>query len=93
VDRNFENVLLNTKRVALSNEYKFSGLSDGLHQSGVAKCRWAVEKFTAPAEAFKVNNKYAKVYESDCNDLLQRLMKPQVRNFCILLNKFSISIT
>ena len=38
------------------------GLSQGLHDSGVAETRWAVEVFEPAAKAFKLNNKVFNKY-------------------------------
>lgn len=51
------------------------GLSEGLQQSGVAECCWAVEKNEIPATAFQMNNKQATVYIEDCVSLLRRIKK------------------
>lgn len=51
------------------------GLSEGLHQSGVAECYWGIEKFEAPARAFRLNNPEASVFIDDCNNILQLIMK------------------
>ncbi|GLV37979.1 Lysine demethylase 2 [Carabus blaptoides fortunei] len=50
------------------------GLSEGLHQSGVAETLWAIEKEDAAARAFKLNNPHSTVYTDDCNALLGRVM-------------------
>ncbi|KAG6440695.1 hypothetical protein O3G_MSEX001376 [Manduca sexta] len=47
------------------------GLSDGLHQAGVAECRWAVENLEAAAHAYSLNNKNCIVFNEDCNALLR----------------------
>lgn len=46
------------------------GLSEGLHQAGAARSRWAIE-FEAPAaDAFALNNPGAAVFAADCNAIL-----------------------
>lgn len=50
------------------------GLSEGLHQSGVAECKWAVENVEAAAHAYSLNNRSCTVYNEDCNALLQDVM-------------------
>lgn len=52
----------------------------------MAECRWAIEKFHEPAEAFRLNNKQAEVYEMDCNDLLKKIMKPQVEIIAVFVD-------
>nr|XP_022900238.1 DNA (cytosine-5)-methyltransferase PliMCI-like [Onthophagus taurus] len=47
------------------------GLSLGLHQSGIALTKWAIEKEIEPAQAFKLNNPDALVFTEDCNELLK----------------------
>ncbi|XP_061383762.1 DNA (cytosine-5)-methyltransferase 1-like [Danaus plexippus] len=50
------------------------GLSEGLHRSGVAECRWAVENLEAAAHAYSINNKNCIVFNEDCNALLKDAM-------------------
>ncbi|CAK1580129.1 unnamed protein product [Parnassius mnemosyne] len=50
------------------------GLSEGLHQSGVAECKWAVENLEAAAHAYSLNNRNCTVYNEDCNALLKDVM-------------------
>ncbi len=52
----------------------FSGLTEGLHQAGVAECRWAIEKDAAAAHAFRRNYPSATVFTEDCNKLLNRII-------------------
>ena len=47
------------------------GLSEGMHQAGVADTRWAVEYEAPAADAFQLNNPEAKVFCNNCNVLLQ----------------------
>lgn len=47
------------------------GLSRGLHDAGVADCRWAVENAEAAARAYALNNPACTVYTDDCNALLR----------------------
>ncbi|CAH0715662.1 unnamed protein product, partial [Brenthis ino] len=50
------------------------GLSEGLHQAGVAECRWAVENVEAAAHAYALNNRACTVFNEDCNALLRDAM-------------------
>ncbi|GLC48233.1 hypothetical protein PLESTB_000073500 [Pleodorina starrii] len=50
------------------------GLSEGMHQAGVARTRWAIEFDDAAAAAFKLNNPDAKVFCNNCNVLLRAAM-------------------
>ncbi|XP_045773016.1 DNA (cytosine-5)-methyltransferase PliMCI-like [Maniola jurtina] len=50
------------------------GLSEGLHRSGVAECKWAVENLEAAAHAYSLNNKNCAVFKEDCNKLLKDVM-------------------
>ncbi|KAL0106555.1 hypothetical protein PUN28_016331 [Cardiocondyla obscurior] len=50
------------------------GLSEGLHQAGVAESLWAIEKESAGANAYRLNNPQATVFSEDCNQLLERVM-------------------
>nr|QJS39016.1 DNA methyltransferase 1 [Mythimna separata] len=50
------------------------GLSEGLHQAGVAECRWAIENVEAAAHAYALNNKNCIVFNEDCNALLREAM-------------------
>uniref|UniRef100_A0A2H1WNZ3 DNA (cytosine-5)-methyltransferase n=1 Tax=Spodoptera frugiperda TaxID=7108 RepID=A0A2H1WNZ3_SPOFR len=50
------------------------GLSEGLHQAGVAECRWAIENVEAAAHAYGLNNKNCIVFHEDCNALLKEAM-------------------
>ncbi|XP_017883668.1 DNA (cytosine-5)-methyltransferase PliMCI-like [Ceratina calcarata] len=50
------------------------GLSEGLHQSGISETLWAIEKEKPAANAFRLNNPQATVYEEDCNILLKKVM-------------------
>ena len=47
------------------------GLSEGLHQAGIAETKWAIEKVDTAAAAFKLNNPDCLVFTEDCNDLLK----------------------
>lgn len=47
------------------------GLSEGLHQSGVAVSHWAIENMSAAARAYQNNNPSCTVYTEDCNALLK----------------------
>ncbi|XP_054724016.1 DNA (cytosine-5)-methyltransferase PliMCI-like [Uloborus diversus] len=50
------------------------GLSEGFHQSGAAETHWAIEKDEAAAQAFRLNNPHALVFNEDCNHLLRLVM-------------------
>ncbi|KAJ2949115.1 hypothetical protein O0L34_g6054 [Tuta absoluta] len=50
------------------------GLSDGLHQAGIAECKWAIENLEAAAHAYSLNNKNCIVFNEDCNALLKDAM-------------------
>jgi len=56
------------------------GLSEGLHQAGVAESHWAVEIFQPAANAYKLNNPDATVFQDDCNLLLDNAMKGVLTN-------------
>ncbi|GBP47570.1 DNA (cytosine-5)-methyltransferase 1 [Eumeta japonica] len=51
------------------------GLSEGLHRSGVAECKWAIENLEAAAHAYSLNNKGCIVFNEDCNALLKDAME------------------
>ncbi|EFN76367.1 DNA (cytosine-5)-methyltransferase PliMCI [Harpegnathos saltator] len=51
------------------------GLSDGLHEAGVAETLWAIEKEETAAYAFRLNYPNATVFSTDCNTLLRKVMK------------------
>nr|QNQ79147.1 DNA (cytosine-5)-methyltransferase 1 [Phenacoccus solenopsis] len=50
------------------------GLTEGLHQAGIAECRWAIEKEEAAAHSFRLNYPEASVFTEDCNELLKFMM-------------------
>ena len=50
------------------------GLSEGLHQSGVAETYWAIENDPPAAQAFRMNNPKATVFTDDCNSILKLAM-------------------
>ncbi|XP_046403240.1 DNA (cytosine-5)-methyltransferase PliMCI-like isoform X2 [Ischnura elegans] len=56
------------------------GLSEGLHQSGVAVSKWAIEKEESAAHAFRLNNPGCIVFSDDCNDLLRLVMDGKETN-------------
>lgn len=56
------------------------GLSQGLHDSGVADTHWAVEIFEPAAKAFARNNKESTVFTDDCNLLLKNVMQGDSHN-------------
>jgi hypothetical protein len=65
----------------------YAGLSEGLHQSGVAESCWAIEKEEAAAHAFRLNNPECTVFTEDCNHLLKLAMN--VCPYCFVLNWIS----
>ncbi|KAH7279981.1 hypothetical protein KP509_37G046300 [Ceratopteris richardii] len=73
------------------------GLSEGLHQAGVAMTKWAIEYEHPAAEAFKLNHPEAEVFCENCNVILRAVMEkagdlddclstPEAENLCL---KFS----
>lgn len=50
------------------------GLSEGLHQAGVADSLWAIEKEESAAHAYRLNNPKTTVFTEDCNWLLKLVM-------------------
>lgn len=56
------------------------GLSQGLHDAGVAETGWAVELFEPAAKAFALNNKKATVFSDDCNDFLANVIDGKKHN-------------
>lgn len=50
------------------------GLSEGLHQAGIAENLWAIEKEEPAAYAYRLNNPKTTVFSADCNTLLQKVM-------------------
>lgn len=50
------------------------GLSEGMHQAGAAKTKWAIEYWKPAADAFKLNNPDAFMYNGNCNVMLHRAM-------------------
>ena len=50
------------------------GLSEGLHEAGVAESLWAIEKEEPAAHAFSLNNPGCTVFTDDCNLLLKLAM-------------------
>ncbi|CAH0549085.1 unnamed protein product [Brassicogethes aeneus] len=56
------------------------GLSEGLHQSGIAETKWAIEKENAAAQAFRLNNPDCKVFTDDCNEILKLVMSGEGRH-------------
>ena len=51
------------------------GLSEGLHQSGVAETCWAIECEPTAAQAFRLNNPKASVFTEDCNLILRQAIE------------------
>ncbi|VVC27392.1 DNA (cytosine-5)-methyltransferase 1-like,Bromo adjacent homology (BAH) domain,DNA (cytosine-5)- [Cinara cedri] len=56
------------------------GLSKGLEDSGLLKCKWAIEYDDNAAEAFKLNNPDTIVFVEDCNALLKLAMSGKTTN-------------
>ena len=56
------------------------GLSEGLHQAGIAETLWAIEIEEPAAKAFKANNLNATVLTDDCNTLLKLVMEGVAEN-------------
>ncbi|GLH01282.1 DNA (Cytosine-5)-methyltransferase PliMCI [Gryllus bimaculatus] len=56
------------------------GLSEGLHQAGLAETRWAIEKEESAANAFKLNNPECTVFTDDCNMLLKLVLNGEKTN-------------
>ena len=55
--------------------FLFSGLSAGLHQSGVAETLWAIENNKSAAQAFQANNPKCTVFQDDCNVFLRLVLE------------------
>nr|CAH7742223.1 unnamed protein product [Callosobruchus chinensis] len=53
------------------------GLSEGLHQAGIADTKWAIEKEIPAANAFRLNYPECKVFTNDCNELMRKLLSGQ----------------
>jgi DNA (cytosine-5)-methyltransferase 1 len=55
------------------------GLSEGMHQAGVADTKWAIEYESPAADAFKLNNPSAEVFCANCNVILRvrRAQRPR----------------
>uniref|UniRef100_A0A383WCP9 Cytosine-specific methyltransferase n=1 Tax=Tetradesmus obliquus TaxID=3088 RepID=A0A383WCP9_TETOB len=51
------------------------GLSEGMHQAGVADTKWAIEYEQPAADAFKLNNPEAAVFCNNCNVILLAAMR------------------
>jgi len=51
------------------------GLSVGLHNSGIANPKWAIEFWKPAADAFQLNFPGCKVLNNDCNKLLEAQLK------------------
>lgn len=56
------------------------GLSEGMHQAGVAETNWAIEYDEAAAHAFKLNHPSASVLCGNVSALLYRSMTAQGRS-------------
>ncbi|XP_066590215.1 DNA (cytosine-5)-methyltransferase 1-like isoform X2 [Prorops nasuta] len=72
VDKPVDYALVPKKMRTLDIFAGCGGLSEGLHQSGIAENRWAIEKEEAAAYAYKLNNPEATVFSEDCNVLLRK---------------------
>ena len=60
------------------------GLSEGLHQTGAAVTKWAIEYEAPAAEAFKLNNPDATVWAANCNVILAAAMaKAGLSEHCV----------
>lgn len=53
----------------------FLGLSEGLHEVGVADSRWAIEFEPSAAQAYRLNNPGCVVFNADCNNILRMIMQ------------------
>ena len=51
------------------------GLSEGMHQAGVADTKWAIEYEEPAANAFQLNNPKAEVFCNNCNVILRVSLK------------------
>lgn len=56
------------------------GLSEGLHQSGVAEVKWAIENDASAAKAYRLNNPHVKIFSDDCNSLLSQIIEGLFQN-------------
>ncbi|XP_043507435.1 DNA (cytosine-5)-methyltransferase 1-like isoform X1 [Frieseomelitta varia] len=56
------------------------GLSEGLHQAGVAETLWAIEKDKILANGFCLNNPNTTVFIEDCNIILKKVMNGEIAN-------------
>lgn len=56
------------------------GLSEGLHQVGVADSRWAIEFEPSAAQAYRLNNPGTIVFNADCNHILKLIMEGKETN-------------
>ena len=52
-----------------------TGLSEGLHEVDVADSRWAIEFEPSAAQAYRLNNPGAVVFNADCNHILKLIME------------------
>ena len=86
VEKQEENEVVKCERVAkLRTLDVFSGcggLSEGLHQAGIAECSYAIELWEPAAQAFRLNNPGATVFTEDCNILLEMVMNGKEKNAC-----------
>ncbi|KDP24228.1 hypothetical protein JCGZ_25885 [Jatropha curcas] len=51
------------------------GLSEGLHQAGASKTKWAIEYEEPAGEAFKLNHPESLVFINNCNVILRAIME------------------
>lgn len=56
------------------------GLTEGLHQSGICRTKWAIEFDITAAQAFKLNYPEAVVFTEDCNDTLELIKEGKETN-------------
>ena len=58
------------------------GLSEGLHQAGIAESKYAIELWEPAAQAYRLNNPGATVFTEDCNILLEMVMSGKEKSNC-----------
>ena len=72
--------IFNCQNAFTNNAFTFNvvltpGLSEGLHQAGIAETLWAIEIDEPAAQAFRANNQGTTVFTDDCNRLLKLAME------------------
>lgn len=67
-------IYLNIIIIIITVFTRLIGLSEGLHQSGIAENLWAIEKEEPAAYAYRLNNPKTTVFSDDCNTLLRKVM-------------------